>query len=339
MRGVAAVAVLLYHCDWVFGFTPTAHSYLAVDLFFALSGFVIAHAYGRKITGGLSLLEFLKIRLIRLYPLYLLGTGLGLLMKGATLFQFHRTFVALMLASLALAGLPNTSPLHRTADLYPLNAPAWSLFYEFGVNVLLVLAWKKLSARFLFGLIGLGLCGFLLSAPFANSLGWTWGGFPTGCMRTLFSFFIGVALYRWRHRLPTPRVSAWIVLAATTLLLLAPVPAGAVWQGAYDLVTLVIAIPLLVAVGAKTEPLGAAVPWFRFAGVTSYAAYILHDPLIEMAHRVVPEAHLNPILAEVVFVFLVIGFAWLADRLYDLPMRRFLSRTFAPSPPPPPVVV
>src|SRR3569832_284109 len=69
IRGVAAISVMLYH------FSPfladgkvLPSSYLAVDLFFLLSGFVIAHAYDRKIENGMGFGTFVAIRLIRLYP-------------------------------------------------------------------------------------------------------------------------------------------------------------------------------------------------------------------------------------------------------------------------------
>jgi len=54
-----------------------AHAWLAVDFFFLLSGFVIAAAYERRLTDGMSLPAFARIRLIRLYPLILLGLLLG----------------------------------------------------------------------------------------------------------------------------------------------------------------------------------------------------------------------------------------------------------------------
>jgi peptidoglycan/LPS O-acetylase OafA/YrhL len=111
-------------------------------------------------------------------------------------------------------------------------------------------------------------------------------------------------------------------------LLLFPVPAGPAWQAGYDLAALVIVIPLLVALGVSTEPDGRVTPIFKFAGVTSYAIYILHDPLVTSAHRVVPGLDLNPFVAEGAFVLMVIGLAWLADRIYDAPVRRWLSRIF-----------
>jgi peptidoglycan/LPS O-acetylase OafA/YrhL len=81
LRGVAAILVVLFHENYWFsqtGLVPKA--YLAVDFFFCLSGFIIAYSYSEHlISGQLSFLKFSAIRLVRLYPLYLLGTVLGLL--------------------------------------------------------------------------------------------------------------------------------------------------------------------------------------------------------------------------------------------------------------------
>src|ERR1700761_6004380 len=73
LRGVAAIAVMLHHfrpltAPWLF-----AHGYLAVDLFFLLSGFVIAHAYDARFRKGLGVPAFLVIRLIRLWPMIAFG--------------------------------------------------------------------------------------------------------------------------------------------------------------------------------------------------------------------------------------------------------------------------
>src|ERR1700692_1948753 len=73
IRGLAAILVLVRHTGnfWHFGFY---RSYLAVDLFFILSGFVIAYAYDEKLReGAISFTQFLKIRLIRLYPVFLMS--------------------------------------------------------------------------------------------------------------------------------------------------------------------------------------------------------------------------------------------------------------------------
>jgi peptidoglycan/LPS O-acetylase OafA/YrhL len=86
LRGIAALAIVARHAPVLFNSVsiyvqsdigkPTAlffESYLAVDFFVALSGFVLAHAYGQRLRGGMPASEFMTVRLIRLYPLYLLA--------------------------------------------------------------------------------------------------------------------------------------------------------------------------------------------------------------------------------------------------------------------------
>ncbi len=58
--------------------TPIQDGGLAVDLFFALSGFVLAHAYEQKFERGMTAFDFMKIRFIRLYPLYILALFISL---------------------------------------------------------------------------------------------------------------------------------------------------------------------------------------------------------------------------------------------------------------------
>jgi hypothetical protein len=89
MRGIAALAVVTRHAPLYFesvsifvqspmakapiAVGPFFESYLAVDFFFALSGFVLAHAYGHRLATGMSPGRFMAIRLIRLYPLYVVA--------------------------------------------------------------------------------------------------------------------------------------------------------------------------------------------------------------------------------------------------------------------------
>ena len=74
LRGLAAIMVVLYHSPFRFAESSApivTNSYLFVDLFFVLSGFVMAYAYGDKIRGGMGFGEYVALRLGRLYPLHL----------------------------------------------------------------------------------------------------------------------------------------------------------------------------------------------------------------------------------------------------------------------------
>jgi peptidoglycan/LPS O-acetylase OafA/YrhL len=74
LRGVAALAIVLLHFRYGLGVKLLPYGYLAVDFFFVLSGFVLAHAYEERLLAGMTPADFMRARLIRLYPLYAIGT-------------------------------------------------------------------------------------------------------------------------------------------------------------------------------------------------------------------------------------------------------------------------
>src|SRR6188508_2958815 len=82
LRGLAALAVVVFHfMEWVYTDASKnfiGHGFLAVDFFFCLSGFVIGYAYDDRIA-KMGVVEFFKSRIIRLHPLVIAGSVLGLL--------------------------------------------------------------------------------------------------------------------------------------------------------------------------------------------------------------------------------------------------------------------
>jgi peptidoglycan/LPS O-acetylase OafA/YrhL len=73
LRGVAAILVVTLHDQGLMAPIHARSGYLAVDLFFVLSGFVLAHAYEGRFRAGLGPAGFAAIRYLRFYPLYLVG--------------------------------------------------------------------------------------------------------------------------------------------------------------------------------------------------------------------------------------------------------------------------
>jgi peptidoglycan/LPS O-acetylase OafA/YrhL len=82
LRGVASICVVIFHFmefatpDYNDNFM--AHAYLAVDFFFCLSGFVIAYAYDKRLK-DLGIKKFFQLRLIRLHPLVVIGSVIGII--------------------------------------------------------------------------------------------------------------------------------------------------------------------------------------------------------------------------------------------------------------------
>src|SRR5215467_14538443 len=77
MRGVVAISVMFFHYFYPTPYPFFGHGIYAVDVFFVLSGIVLTHSYGTKISTGMTFTQFLTIRMIRLYPFIALGSALG----------------------------------------------------------------------------------------------------------------------------------------------------------------------------------------------------------------------------------------------------------------------
>ncbi len=340
IRGVAAILVVLFHATDYFGGLKFHESYLAVDVFFVLSGVVISHTYERRLSSEMSVRRFVWIRIVRIYPLYMLGTGLML----AALLGVHNPFPPGQLAlyaALAVAILPN--PGIGTQAFFPLNVPAWSLFLELGVNVVYAAALRYLTARailLIMAVSALGLIGCLIEVPpHVLSMGWRnigWHGFGmiTGICRVGYSFFAGVLLYRlfsartmWRLPVWVARVAPWAILAAITALLMT-MPAASL-RPYYDLTAVLALFPLLIYLALWFQPAGLGARICQVLGEISYAVYAIHYPLSTLVEALVARSGRASIgdyapWAGFAFVLLLLPLCWWLGRLYDAPLRRYL---------------
>jgi peptidoglycan/LPS O-acetylase OafA/YrhL len=337
VRGVAALAIAWLHFEVLIGtglhaLLPSA--YLAVDLFFMLSGFVLEHAYGARFAKGLGVATFLKARYVRLYPLYVLGALIGIA-SGLMAYVLHAGELNLpglgLAAIAALLMLPSPTG-HQLDLLYPLNVPGWSLFFELIINAGLALTWRRLSAPVLalVLIVSAPLLIFSVATHGSADLGASWSTFWCGFPRVTFSFALGVLVYRLTPRLP--KVSAWAGLVP--LLALAPffVAAPAALRPWFDLACIGLVFPAVISLGARLEPatrMGATA--FTILGVISYPLYAIHYPIMELTRRVAHSLHLSPtgLMAVMFGVVLLAGlsvFSFLLARFYDAPARATLGR-------------
>src|SRR5258708_4364384 len=152
LRGSAAFLIVLFHVfNYPFDFSPPLHlmhhAYLAVDFFFGLSGFVVAYAYDDRWT-RMTMLQFFRIRLIRLHPLVLIGATLGLL--GYIFDPFSKAMnqtgaPMLLLAYItSLLLLPSPPVGGRVHETQALNGPAWSLMQEYLGNIAYAVILRRL---------------------------------------------------------------------------------------------------------------------------------------------------------------------------------------------------
>ncbi|MBS0481110.1 MAG: acyltransferase [Proteobacteria bacterium] len=320
LRGVAAIAVAVYHMPLLFDPVRPAAAYLAVDLFFCLSGFVIAHAYGQKLDAGMSLRHFTWLRLLRLYPLFALALVIQAVMLLASAFLGSGSLAdSLRILLPAVLFLPNP----WDSKLYPANEPAWSLFFELLVNFVAALCWRHLSTRTLIVIIAASALGLIVEACAAGTVdrGDMWSGFSLGLFRVFFSFFTGVLLYRERARIPVPRVPALLLVGVLLLVMFGARTIGLVGE----LASVLVVFPALVALGGATEPARPAA--MLVAGRLSYAVYVLHVPLLIVALNLLVRlpSYPTPPLAGIVVLGGIMIVCWMADRWFDGPVRRALA--------------
>jgi peptidoglycan/LPS O-acetylase OafA/YrhL len=154
LRGSAAFLIVIFHLfNYAFAFHgPYAivkHAHLAVDFFFALSGFVVAYAYDDRWT-RMTTMQFFRIRLIRLHPLVLIGATLGLLFYLFDPFSKMMNRGPLSMVLLAyltsLLLLPSPAIAGRHNESQALNGPAWSLMQEYPGNIAYALVLRRLRA-------------------------------------------------------------------------------------------------------------------------------------------------------------------------------------------------
>lgn len=336
LRGVAAIAVAFRHIpeNAVGRWTP--ESYLAVDLFFILSGFVLAHAYAERLAKGMTVAEFFAARLIRLYPLYILASliTLALVLVPATHGHYHPPDRSLQTVVFAVLFLPQIDPTQPGLQLFPLVGPAWSLAFELGANLVFALVATRLDTRLLAILIGVG-AALLIAAAWhfgAIDVGYSqtnaWGGIG----RVGFGFFAGVAAYRlWQaDALPWLQLPGWVAVAAV-LAMFAVEPTR--FQAASDTALIILVMPALVLASARCEPGKWLARPFRVLGGASYGIYVLQHPIDQWFETMVPWAHVLNYgglgsWGAVALVGATVAAALVLDRWYDVPVRAALTRAW-----------
>lgn len=300
-RGVAAIVVMLFHFAGLARPRFLMHGFLAVDLFFILSGFVICHAYTAKMLAGLTPGQFLNRRLARLIPTAACGVALG---AGAILalydvndpdFSFlnfalvHAGHIALLPAQLDYE-IPARSPLL----LFPSNPPMWSIFFELlaSLGFIWFVYWRKWGL-----LVGwLAFSGLLVvcaihmahvsGGAVSANLGWNQENFIGGFPRAIASFLCGMLLYRLtggRQSLQLSRIgpvgNTVAVLALYLMacgLLLIPFYA----RGAYQFAAILVLFPALIAAGSLIPVrAGWLVAVSGFLGELSFPLYAVHEPV------------------------------------------------------------
>lgn len=368
LRGVAALIVLYYHCFECFGYEIAEgtglytqhcdHGYLAVDFFFLLSGFVIAYAYDDR--QSMSFATFAKRRLIRLHPMVVAGAVIGLacfLIDGSTDWMGNvatpgNIALAFLMTLVMLPVLPSwRTDVRGNGEMFPLNGPQWSLFFEYIGNVIYILLLRRLSTRTLSAVVvasGAALGYHVLQGGYLGE-GWSFvnGGFWWGMLRMLFPYSLGMWLCRLymntRRSTSNIKPSTLFLICSALLLVLLPMPfvgnPQQPWQnGLYILLLTVVVFPAIIWMAASTgthkcesQAPSKAIRFYQFLGELSYPLYIVHYPLMYLFYRYHGFPNVTCTMADVwpmaVATFCgSIALATLCLYAYDRPVRRWLSQ-------------
>ena len=333
LRGVAALAVVTFHfmemaySDYSGNFI--GHGFLAVDFFFCLSGFVIGYAYDDRIA-KMGVLEFFKSRLIRLHPLVIFGSVLGLLAFLFDPFGGHIELYSagkiMLVFVCSVFMIPFPLVADRAFNLFSFNAPAWSLFWEYVANIIYAFVLCKLSRRFLLLLTVISAVALCFVGYHAGNLMGGWGGpnFWDGSARISFSFLAGLLIYR----------SNWIIknklgfIGLAILLALAFVMPFTKWNWLTEPFVVLFYFPLLIALGAGAVLTNGLKKLCVFSGKISYPLYMTHYAVIWMfgnyyASHKPGTGQLTLII--ITGIILLVGVAYLVMVGFDIPVRKYLT--------------
>lgn len=342
LRGGAAFAVLFYHSaphSPAMAGSPLrfASGYLAVDLFFVLSGFVISHAYGRRLQSGFTFRAFMTARFVRLQPAIAVGTLLGF-------------FLAVWQRTMDLEGAPGYFEIATALPvnllmvpdvfvpwgIFLFNPPAWSLFYELLANAAYGLRARpnlKPPLRFRSNVVlatlgGLGWCGLVASIFEAGNLdhGVVLQDWPVALARIGFCFPLGMLIQHtrgsWMRHIPVVPLPA---LLAASLILLSMDFSGP-GRMAYDLCFATLCAPMLVMLATVAEPGARLASFAEWLGMISYPLYALQAPVKHVVATALP-LNDGPQLAATTLATIIS--AWTLGRV-EPQLRRRLSDILRP---------
>jgi peptidoglycan/LPS O-acetylase OafA/YrhL len=234
--------------------------------------------------------------------------------------------------------VPPCADIRGWREMYTLDAPAWTLFYEYIANVLYALFLRRASVRLLAVLAALCACATIYLAVFVQ--GDVYGGWEfstehlrAGFVRLLYPFLAGLLLCRLRRAMPVRGAFVWTALLLVAVICL-PRWGGReqLWlNGLYESAVILILFPLIVWFGAAGAVGGGLRRLCRLLGGVSYPLYLVNYPIVYVYSAWITQTRtaLSAAVWQSAAVFLLIcAVSYLAYRFYEQPLQRLLRRRF-----------
>lgn len=277
LRGIAAFMIVFYHLDIVYRIGgPFVRGYLFVDLFFLLSGFVLAVSTEKKLRTGIGAFEFTWARYKRLFPLVAVGVAVALVRAFAI--GLADPLTLLWWVALDLAMIPS---LAGAGPFYRFNGPQWTLFYELLANFLHALVLKNVGTKAMLALAAVMGAWLIHTVRLhgADTMGVdapSWKTWWMALPRVGFSYVLGVWIgRRYLEGFRTPSLPWWLALALPVAAI-ALVPSLPFSRATGDLLFVIGFLPLMMWLVAMAQPpLALKVP-MEWLGNFSLPLYCVH---------------------------------------------------------------
>lgn len=350
IRGIASLYVVGFHYTLGLTFitaasTFVAHGYLAVDLFFVLSGFVMALTYTRMFEAGWSVrihLRFLGRRLARVYPLYVVTTLV------AAILTFYAILDLPTDTSVGVALGYNLVMAQSWGLTQSLNPPAWSISAEWAAYLLFpLLLMPCLLRSWTVAWVVAACCVVILAMLTQVTTAWEIRANPDAILdvsdpflalptlRCLAEFCLGLITFRAARSPIGAAVTRWRWTAA----LIAPVLLVLLFIPKADLAVVLLCPPLILALSGERQTLSRVLGCnpLEFLGRLSYSIYLIHYlmlPLVGWLHAWAGErqiAHAQTLGAGVALT-LTFGLAFVAYWLIEVPARNWLRHVLEGAP-------
>jgi peptidoglycan/LPS O-acetylase OafA/YrhL len=349
MRGIAALFVALYHLDIGTAYFPVIrHGYLFVDLFFVLSGFIMACAYEDKLSTGRSIRPFLIRRIGRLYPLFIFST-IAFVLAANTIVLAKRIAYDYGYASIlnnpdALEYLvPTSSEILATLtmthslglfDHLILNTPTWSISVEFYTYFLFALLCLIFSGRArLVAFLVLGVIGATISV---------WASIAihdclelTGCLSVTYDYGLARCAYAFSLGVLAVHMTRFVRSHLVGLQIAASLTLGIFFFMLDRLPAIAFLFPLIFTVlillmHSDDGPLSRLFQKkpFQVLGERSYSIYLMHMPLVlffENAAKRVTGIVPN-IIVLVLFIVVLVIISGLTYKFIENPFRKAFNQ-------------
>lgn len=337
LRAVGALSVCFYHSANIFGVSHVMpHGYLAVDLFFILSGFLSMYRFDAS--KALNVLSFSIKRMCRIYPIYILGTifGAGLLLYRI---QYYHSWGQkgddfIMASFLGLLSIPDLKAdnLVTNGPIFPFSVPNWTIFWELVISIGFV-AWAKLGAKFaplfwLLSLIGLYFVakdGALLDYGYNNKT------FLGGGLRASLGLFTGIiTAVLYKKFQPNQKIIepiGFLLLIAFTLYAIFNVKGILLVEFFFAM----LGFPFMIMAFAKSQSFVFSNKFSQTLGKMSFAVFGIHFGLLNLALTIIRNYNIKgSLLVGSIWFVCVIIISFIVNKYYEHQASKFLLNIFAP---------